>query len=94
MNINQKIKEFKKQGYTIFNNYIDNKKISEWRKLLDHQFQKIINNNPDATRLTITPILKNLILLKLSKEHLLKKVGIYFLLTIESLVSVSSEILK
>lgn len=78
MNLKLKIKEFKKQGYTIFNNYIDNNKINEWRNLLDPQFQKIINTNPDATRLTITPILKNLILLKLSKEHLLKKLMLDF----------------
>ena len=65
MNLKQKINEFKKQGYTIFSNYIDNNKINEWRKLLDPLFQKLIDNNPDATRLTITPILKNLILLKL-----------------------------
>tara|TARA_Y100000588_G_scaffold193182_1_gene207265 strand:+ start:470 stop:1315 length:846 start_codon:yes stop_codon:yes gene_type:complete len=70
MTLDDHLDEYKRDGYTVFRNYISTEKVKAWRDMMDPEFERLFPQRPEAPRAKIVPLLAHEKLAPLAKEHI------------------------
>ena len=69
MTLDDHLAEYKRDGYTVFRNYLSPEKVISWRQLMDPEFERLFLDRPDAPRARIVPLLGHEHLAPFAQEH-------------------------
>ena len=76
--LEQHLDEYKRQGFTVFQNYMSPELVTEWRAAMDPEFDRQFPKNPDAPRVVIFPLREHEGLTDLAKEHVVNPLMLDF----------------
>ncbi|NKB71370.1 MAG: hypothetical protein GKR89_30215 [Candidatus Latescibacteria bacterium] len=69
MTLDQHLRQYKRDGFTVFRGYLSATKVKAWRDLMDPEFARLLPQKPDAPRSRIVPLLAHEKLAPLAQQH-------------------------
>jgi hypothetical protein len=69
MTLDDHLEAYKRDGYTVFRQYLSPDKIKAWRQAMDPEFVPLFAQRPDAPRAKIVPLLAHPRLAPMAAEH-------------------------
>lgn len=70
MTLDDHLKEYKRDGFTVFRGYLPPARVKAWREAMDPEFARLFPERPDAPRAKIVPLLAHENLAPLARTHL------------------------
>lgn len=71
MTLDDHLEAYKRDGFTVFREYLSSDRVRAWREAMDPEFSLLFPKKPDAPRAKIVPLLGHQSLAPLAREHLL-----------------------
>ena len=78
VNLQNHLLEYKKDGYTVFHDYLTVEEVQEWRQAMDPQFDTLFSVNSNKPRVKIVPLLDHEKLAPLAKKHVTNSIMLDF----------------
>ena len=78
VNLQNHLLEYKKDGYTVFHDYLTAEEVHEWRQAMDPQFDSLFSVNSNKPRVKIVPLLGHEKLAPLAKKHVTNSIMLDF----------------